>query len=456
MAKGKPKALGVFIFAGGFTVGVQKHFDIIGHFEDGPYGVATAQHNLKNYRGEQLPVWEDTSHWPVGDITRRDRPDFIYGNPPCAPWSLASAGRSVHWTDDPRLNYVRRQFALLDQMKPTVWAWESVRPAYTRGRAFVDTIVEAAMARGYSATALLVNGEFHGVPQTRKRFFLVLHRVAIPWAADRNKKIPTVADAFARPFKRETLWPSPCPPMELKLLKKARPGEGLSLAFNRLFPEKVEARGEGERLKGRPSFQRMRLRADRPSPVLLGIPHKYHPDKDRLISVEESAALCGYPRGFEFQGPIAKRFAQVAQAVMPPVGEYLARMVRAGIDGGLKIKEPFYREVHVYQHNVVSTPLTLGETPRMSLEIAPPETGRVFDRPTGDTIVINARGARTKSVIVRAPRQGIGFYIRTLLTQGNDVPYILNAVKKKFPTSKAQKSDVYWNKRKLEQQGGRP
>ena len=36
------KALGSYIFAGGFTIGVKKHFDIEAHFEgDGAYGADT-------------------------------------------------------------------------------------------------------------------------------------------------------------------------------------------------------------------------------------------------------------------------------------------------------------------------------------------------------------------------------------------------------------------------------
>ena len=30
------KALGTYIFAGGFTLGVKKHFDVLAHFEDKP------------------------------------------------------------------------------------------------------------------------------------------------------------------------------------------------------------------------------------------------------------------------------------------------------------------------------------------------------------------------------------------------------------------------------------
>lgn len=451
--KKKPKALGVYIFAGGFTVGVQQHFDIVGHFEDGPYGVETAKHNIKRYDGKELPVFEQPDEWPANEVAKKDWPDFIYGNPPCAPWSQASAGRATHWTDDPRLNYVKRLWALVDRMNPSVWAWESVRPAFSKGRPFVDTIASEAMKRGYSATALLVDGSNHGVPQVRKRFFLVLHKYYIPWEPSHLAQTVTVKDAFAKPFKTETHWRSPPSAIEMALLKKAKPGEGLNHVFNRTYPKKVANRKEGENVKGRPCFQRMRLVEDRPSPVLLGIPHKYHPRKDRIITVEESAALCGYPRSFVFQGTVSKQYAQVAQAVMPPVGEYLARMVKYGVWNKKKIKDPFYEQVTIHRDRVEAQQL-LPTSGGMSLEVvkAPPKKDESI---LEEGIVVPGVVTRTGRT-PRPPRKGIGYFIRTRLVEGADTKKILDEVRKKFPQSKAKESDIYWNKRKLETQGGRP
>ena len=48
------KALGTYIFAGGFTLGVKKHFDVLAHFEEKP-GLykKTAKANFPN-----LPIYE--------------------------------------------------------------------------------------------------------------------------------------------------------------------------------------------------------------------------------------------------------------------------------------------------------------------------------------------------------------------------------------------------------------
>lgn len=437
-------ALGAYIFAGGFTVGVRRHFDVLAHLEDGPYGVATALWN------KLVPeVFQDPDAWPVERF--RGKVGFLFANPPCAPWSSCSHGRACHWTDDPRVNAVKRTYALLESIEPEAWAWESVRPTWVRGRELVETVAKKAMARGYSATVLMVNGIHHGVPQVRKRFFLVLHKRLIDWEPG-SERIVTVREAFSKPFKTETV--SPCAPQYLKLLKKAKPGERLAKVFNRLNAEAVAHRAEGERVKGRPSFQNLRLVADEPSCVLTGGAKQFHPFDDRLISVEESAALCGYPRNFEFVGGTSKQYAQVAQAVMPPVGEYLARMVRGSLESGRRIKKPFFERVEIFGDRV-DRELLAAPTGSMSLEIKEPPP---FDPDppklkVGSNIGVETRMGRDP----RPPKKsGSGYRIRQMLVAGKSTDQILATIRKEFPQSKAKASDVYWNKRKLQSQGGIP
>src|SRR5260370_23897113 len=77
-------ALGVYIFGGGFTVGVKRAgFRVLGHLEDGPFGVSTAKRNHPELSGH---IHTDPASWPLDQF---GMVDFVYGNPPCAPWSQA-------------------------------------------------------------------------------------------------------------------------------------------------------------------------------------------------------------------------------------------------------------------------------------------------------------------------------------------------------------------------------
>ncbi len=78
------KAIGSHIFAGGFTIGVKKHFNVLAHFEGDGYGADTFSLNYP-----EIPVFVGPENWPTGDYKDVD---FIYGNPPCAPWSTLGSG----------------------------------------------------------------------------------------------------------------------------------------------------------------------------------------------------------------------------------------------------------------------------------------------------------------------------------------------------------------------------
>jgi len=176
----KPKltAVGAYVFAGGFTIGVKKHFDVLCHLEESNYGVATAR---RNFTGLSIHVGIDS--WPIDDLANR-KIDFVYGNPPCAAWSQAgSAGhRGGSWVDSPLVDCTRRHFDLLKTISPRVWAWESVQNAWTKGESFVRELADVAADLGYSTTVWLHDAAHLGVPQHRRRFFMICHDVelAIP------------------------------------------------------------------------------------------------------------------------------------------------------------------------------------------------------------------------------------------------------------------------------------
>lgn len=425
-------ALGVYIFAGGFTLGVRKHFEVLTHFEDGPYGTETA---ISNGLIKEAHTTPET--WPVAQY--RGKVDFLYGNPPCAPWSMGSAGRETHWTEDPRVNAVRRQFGLLDQLQPDVWAWESVRPTFIKGRSLVNTIVVEANKRGYNATVLMVDGQHHGVAQIRKRLFLVLSKFHIEWDPGDVKKPVTVGQALKGRFKTQIVS-GLANDVPKAFLKKWKPGTRGQKLFNQLHPEVVaDAKLKGIPVKGRMGFLKYRVSLDEPSPVMLGGAHLFHPVEHRYMSVEECAAICGYPRDFKFVGSMSKQYAQVAQAVMPPVAEYLARRVAQALRVRSRVRKPGFSRVEVFadrvEHEQLDTVLQMKDGLKL-VEVAVKQ-----QRP--------GKPAQTP----RASRPGgVGLRIRRLLLEDrikDNTKLILEIIHKEFPHSKATAADVSWNRRKL-------
>lgn len=337
----RPSALGAYIFAGGFTSGVRRHFDVVAHLENGPFGVATAKRNFSG-----LAVHEDPASWPIDEVKRGVK--FVYCNPPCAPWSSASSGRAASWKDDERTSCVADCFGLLKSMADSgleVWCFESVRGAYTKGREMIDEMVAEARQLGFKATFLLSDAQEHGVPQVRKRFFLVLSRVEIDWQPTGKPHMTPCGGVFDQGLPDvpvSNLGGNIGPIVHL-----AKQGQKYQDVFNEIHgtaaagyknpgwkgPAIVGAGRKGG-VKGRPGFLYERLDPKKPCPALTGSATKVHPTLNRFCSVPEYGALGGFPREFEFVGAAGAQYAQVAKGVMPPVAEYLAERVAAAIAAG--------------------------------------------------------------------------------------------------------------------------
>jgi DNA (cytosine-5)-methyltransferase 1 len=322
----QPTALGVYIFAGGFTLGVRQHFNVLAHLEDGDFGVPTSKRNLPD-----IDVFTNPETWP---LEKFEGVQFVYGNPPCAPWSnsarswkksQAGIKEMSRYETDPRTSCVYTMFSTLEKLRPRAWAWESVPGAFSKGRPLVDSLTERANALGYSATYVFENALHLGVPQKRRRFFCIFHDVEIPWTYE-HQPLRTVWNAIGGWSMEKAGDVYPIKGATQELLKHVKPGTGLKGTWNKLHPEPHELNERGH-VKGRPTFSSLRLSYDRPASTMIGGAHQFHPEHDRMITVKEAQVLCGYPYEFEFVGRIGHCYPQMAKAVLPPVGKWLAENV---------------------------------------------------------------------------------------------------------------------------------
>lgn len=149
--KQKRTALGVHIFAGGFTCGIkQAGFEVLGHLEDGTYGVESARLNWPD-----LSIWTAESEWPLKQLSHtRKQIDLVYCNPPCAIFSPSTGRDRNHWRSDPRENCWRQCVRVFYELRPRAFVIESVTQAWTSGRDLVTELMDSAMSVGYSAAAM--------------------------------------------------------------------------------------------------------------------------------------------------------------------------------------------------------------------------------------------------------------------------------------------------------------
>ena len=106
----QPTAVGVHIFGGGLTLGMSQHLDILGQWEEGPWGAKTFELNFPN-----IPHPLTMSEWPIA--THQGKVNVLYANPPCAPWSMAGGRLGLN---DPRLQFTKNCAELALKLKPAI------------------------------------------------------------------------------------------------------------------------------------------------------------------------------------------------------------------------------------------------------------------------------------------------------------------------------------------------
>lgn len=317
-------AVAAYVYAGGFSVGVRRAgFDVLCHLEgDNGYGVPDAKLNWP-----ELPIYFGPSRWPMKELSDFGV-DFLYANPPCAIFSamgIRTTRGAEGWRTDARLDHWWDSFRALEQVRPRAWALESVCQAYTTGRGVIDEMTKRALMMGYSVSHLFISAMNHGIPQDRKRFFIVAHKQPrfrpqlLNYAPP-----PTCGEAMA-----EVGDPGEYTPLNENhrlALRECQPGERLCNAWMRLNPNFDENRNDRGQVIGRPSFQDRRLDPAEVMGAFLGDKF-FHWEQERLLGVNEMKALCGYPQDFKLAPPQRGWPSMLARAVMPPVGEWLARSV---------------------------------------------------------------------------------------------------------------------------------
>lgn len=335
------KALGSHIFAGGFTVGVSKHFEVLGHLEGDNYGVRTARMNFPDMPIEPDPgSWDDAMRGPM-----RGKVDFVYGNPPCAAWSAMNNRRVSEgtWRHDPRVQCTRLHFTLLERARPWAWAWESVDRAFSLGRPFVDELTSQAVAQGYSVTHLLVDGQYVGTPHRRKRYFMVAHKMAVDWEEPSFEPPKPAGWWVDRAPKR---LPNDCPdrvlpPSSKRAYRKTAPGKAIRYAWEEMNPQatwkyRVTSTGRSY-VVGRPAFKAIRLDPERVCPTVVGT-NLLHHREPRYLSAAEMRKVCGYPARFKLEDLRLAQFDLLTRAVMPPAGEWLAGQLARAIERGKRTR----------------------------------------------------------------------------------------------------------------------
>jgi DNA (cytosine-5)-methyltransferase 1 len=348
------KTIDLFSGAGGLTAGFSslfgRPFETVLALD---FNADAARSFNANF-GERCRVG-DIVAWLADPKTKVPAADVVLGGPPCQGFSLLNKKRR----GDDRRQLWRPYLEVVERSGASVFVMENVRQLL--GSPEHDEIVAAARALGFRTAHAVLHAADYGVPQMRKRAFIVGCRFAdpstvfppAPTHADPRKKATgarkfpwsTVRDAFQglRAPVGTDIRAIAAPldlhfgrtPTAVSLARyKSIPDEGmnrfdLQAARPDLTPECWVKKTKG----GTDLFGR--LWWDRPAFTIrteFFKPEKgryLHPREHRPITHREAARLQSFPDAFRFLGSKTEIARQIGNAVPPLLAAAVASSVEA-------------------------------------------------------------------------------------------------------------------------------
>lgn len=368
--KNKNKQLiGIDLFsgAGGLSLGFENSgFSIVYALEKDRYATETYKHNRNG--GIIVDTADIIDMKPSEILTKlgldKGDLDIVLGGPPCQGFSIANM--RTRNKDNPSNQLVFKFWDFVRQLMPRWFVMENVGGLENFDDGKVkEELVNIFKRSGYRAEAVVLNAACFGVPQTRKRIFLVGNRVGKPLvflrelAQHRVLSLTSVREAIddLPPLLNGNLI-DPTPYIKDKVdateyQKSMRPihskkvHNNLVSKNNCLVLERYRYIKQGENWRAlavrKPELLYnykdlskchewiyLRLRWDKPSVVISNYRKNMliHPEQDRGLSVREAARLQSFPDNYIFCGPLGFQQQQVANAVPPLLAKSLGTMIR--------------------------------------------------------------------------------------------------------------------------------
>ncbi len=354
----RPKVFDLFAGAGGLGLGFeQAGFDVVASVEVDPIHAAVHSFNFP----ECATICADATEIAGADVLDRagSEIDVLVGGAPCQGFSLIGQ-RAL---DDPRNQLVKHFFRLAIEIQPSVFVLENVK-GLTLGkhRSFLDEIVQEAEGNGYNVVLpwQVLNAREHGVPQDRKRLFLIGVKKGLPLPEYPESVSHTVtcgealgdlpdAEGFEELLDSDAVIANGSDDLskyaaEMRCTSRAswRFGyrrdwdPGVLTASMRTGHTEISRRRYSETLQGKiePISRFFKLAEDGVSNTLRAgtdsargaftSPRPIHYKYDRCITVREMARLHGFPDWFRFHPTKWHGARQIGNAVPPPLARAVA------------------------------------------------------------------------------------------------------------------------------------
>lgn len=283
------------------------------------------------------------------DELKEGMADMVIGGPPCQGFSMAGKMNPK----DPRSQHVFTFFDVVTKIKPRAFVLENV-PNLAKSPHWLR-LLKAVRGKDYKVTTVVLNSKDWGVPQARKRMFLIGIPVDcedVVFGEGPTKKSPitarevlstlppagtlgneSICQAKITLAKNPILRPSPFAGMLFngggRVINLSEPSQTLpaSMGGNRTPIIDVDWLESKEIEPWIVRYHRHLFIEKKP-------PLKTLPEdvNMRRITTQEAAILQSFPRGLEFSGPQSKVYEQIGNAVPPKLAFHVAKAVRKALE----------------------------------------------------------------------------------------------------------------------------
>ena len=367
----RPWAIDLFSGAGGLSLGLeQAGFSVIAAADNDRDALNTHRANFPSltWTGDLAspgPLLAALRDWGIEQI------DMLAGGPPCQPFSssgipkIASLVRAgVRDPHDSRRDLWGSFFRFIDTLSPSAILFENVPDmAQSQEGAVLVQLLEEMERRQYRTWVRVLSAWQYGVPQHRKRLFVVAIRdgAEFQWPEPLDRGT-TLRDAIgdlpvAPPGQLDNIvgyTGSPTSSLGRALRSGLADGD-VDVLWDHVTrfvrPDDAEAfamMSAGQTYLDLPDHLRRyredtfsdkyyRLSWDSLSRSITAHLAKdgywyIHPEQDRTLSVREAARVQTFPDRFRFAGSMTSRFTQIGNAVPPMLAQAVGGAVRDALE----------------------------------------------------------------------------------------------------------------------------
>ncbi len=334
-----------FSGAGGLSLGLTKAgFDVLYSFDNDPVSIQTQKINF-DHEADVADIYHllkgKSFTKKIG--LKKGELFLLAGGPPCQGFSIQRVGSNTDARNDLVLAYLK----LISELRPKFFLMENVPGLMgVRGKPILDSFLASVKNEGYYPYLKVLNAEDYGVPQRRKRVFVVgvrddIHKgeFSFPQPITTKKTRVTVEDVLSK---------LPEPPIDgtdhpkiahhrrdklsslnLARIRALKPGQGMEYLPKDLLADchkagadKIGHRNVYGRMAWNDVAPTITARFDSFTRGKFG-----HPQQDRSITLREGALLQTFPKDFQFAGTKVDIARQIGNAVPPKLAEVVGRQI---------------------------------------------------------------------------------------------------------------------------------